>query len=167
MTVRRGHWVRTLLLSEKSKSCKKKVSPFILFVFYFSRPEHCGPFIHQCHIKYRTKRWLLPKFDSKILIKWSNTGSASGASVNGPLVMDPHPAIGVSTKKFQKNRRSSFLRFFLFLNLKVSDDTRSAWRYCKTRATLGQGAAQAPQDLSRGLNNSLKLMWRHAPRTRD
>ena len=48
--------------------------------------------------------------------------------------------------------------FFYFCNMKVSGDTSSAWRYCKTRATLGQGAAQAPQDPSHGLNNSLKLM---------
>ena len=48
--------------------------------------------------------------------------------------------------------------FFYFSLMKVSEDTRSAWRYCNTRATLGQGAAQAPQDPSHGLNNSLKLM---------
>ena len=48
---------------------------------------------------------------------------------------------------------------FLFLSLvKVSDDTRSAWRYCNTRATLGRGDKQAYQDQGRGLNNSLKLM---------
>ena len=37
-------------------------------------------------------------------------------------------------------------------------DTRSAWRYCKTRATLGRGVAQALQNPNHGLNNSLKLM---------
>ena len=98
----------------KNQKLQKKSFFFFLLVFFSRGLEHCGPFIHQCHIKYRTKRWLLPKFDSKILIKWSNTGSASGASVHGPLVMDPHPAIGVSTQKFQKSRRISFFSFFFF-----------------------------------------------------
>ena len=57
-----------------------------------------------------------------------------------------------------QNKIFSFLSFiFLFFDESVRD-TRSAWRYCNTRATLGQGAAQAPQDPSHGLNNSLKLM---------
>ena len=51
-----------------------------------------------------------------------------------------------------------FLYFYFFLFDESVGDTRSAWRYCNTRATLGQGAAQAPQDPSHGLNNSLKLM---------
>ena len=49
----------------------------------------------------------------------------------------------------------------LFLFFCISDsavDTRSAWRYCNTRATLGRGVAQALQDPNHGLNNSLKLM---------
>jgi len=47
---------------------------------------------------------------------------------------------------------------FVFSFVKVSGDTRSAWRYCNTRATLGRGDTQAYQDQGRGLNNSLKLM---------
>ena len=52
---------------------------------------------------------------------------------------------------------TSFVVFFFFLSESVRD-TRSAWKYCNTRATLGRGAAQALQDPNHGLNNSLKLM---------
>ena len=51
-----------------------------------------------------------------------------------------------------------FIFIVSFFFLESVRDTRSAWRYCNTRATLGRGAAQAPQDPSHGLNNSLKLM---------
>jgi len=51
-----------------------------------------------------------------------------------------------------------YFYFYIYFLVESVGDTRSAWRYCKTRATLGQGAAQAPQDPSHGLNNSLKLM---------
>ena len=56
-----------------------------------------------------------------------------------------------------EEKKKHFINSFFFSNESVGD-TRSAWQYCKTRATLGQGAAQAPQDPSHGLNNSLKLM---------
>ena len=46
---------------------------------------------------------------------------------------------------------------FFFFSESVRD-TRSAWRYCNTRATLGRGVAQALQNPNHGLNNSLKLM---------
>ena len=42
--------------------------------------------------------------------------------------------------------------------MKVSKDTRSAWRYCNTKATLGRGGPQADQDPNHGSNKSLKLM---------
>ena len=45
--------------------------------------------------------------------------------------------------------------------------TRSSRRYCNTGATLGRGGVQAHQSQGRGLNNRLKLLRRHAPRTRD
>ena len=51
---------------------------------------------------------------------------------------------------------TSFVILFFFSE--SVRDTRSAWRYCNTRATLGRGVAQALQDPNHGLNNSLKLM---------
>ena len=67
----------------------------------------------------------------------------------------------------RKNKNINFFVFFIFRKRSVCQHTRSTWRYCNTRATLGQGGTQAYQDRGRGLNKSLKLMWRHAPRTRD
>ena len=40
----------------------------------------------------------------------------------------------------------------------VTEVTRSARKYCKTGATLGQGGTQAYLTPSRGLNNPLKLL---------
>ena len=48
--------------------------------------------------------------------------------------------------------------FFFFLVDGVTEVTRSARKYCKTGATLGQGGMQAYQAPSRGLNNPLKLL---------
>jgi len=65
----------------------------------------------------------------------------------------------LQTRKENKKRKTKSLVVVLFFFFDESvRDTRSAWKYCNTRATLGQGAAQAPQDPSHGLNNSLKLM---------
>ena len=47
---------------------------------------------------------------------------------------------------------------FCFLVSDVTEVTRSARKYCKTGATLGQGGTQAYQAPSRGLNNPLKLL---------
>ena len=59
----------------------------------------------------------------------------------------------------RSNKHTKLFSLFIFFSLvKVSEDTRSAWRYCNTRATLGRGDTQAYQDQGRGLNNSLKLM---------
>ena len=49
-------------------------------------------------------------------------------------------------------------RVFFFLVDGVTEVTRSARKYCKTGATLGQGGMQAYQAPSRGLNNPLKLL---------
>ena len=47
---------------------------------------------------------------------------------------------------------------FYFLKVKMSEDTRSARRYCNTGATSSRGDTQAYQAQDRGLNKSLKLM---------
>ena len=49
------------------------------------------------------------------------------------------------------------LLFFVLVN-DVTEVTRSARKYCKTGATLGQGGTQAYRAPSRGLNNPLKLL---------
>ena len=66
--------------------------------------------------------------------------------------------IQTSEKQNLINYFYKVLLFIIFSFVKVSGDTRSAWRYCNTRATLGRGDTQAYQDQGRGLNNSLKLM---------
>ena len=153
-------WSYTYLFMEKWAKSKN-----VFFLFFFSRGlEHCGPFISSDISSIETKRWLLPKFDSKILITWAITLCAPGSSTYESLVTVPKIILRKKEKRFLKKKKYFFFCFFVSWSV---NDTRSAWRYCNTRATLGRGAAQAPQDLSHGLNNSLKLMWRHAPRTRD
>ena len=49
-------------------------------------------------------------------------------------------------------------KVFFFCVRDVTEVTRSARKYCKTGATLGQGGTQAYQAPSRGLNNPLKLL---------
>ena len=73
----------------------------------------------------------------------------------------------IKSNKLEKIKSNKLFYFYFFKKVKMSEDTRSTWRYCNTRATLGQGDQQADQDQGHGLNKSLKLMWRHAPRTRD
>ena len=81
----------------------------------------------------------------------------------GPV---PKSYSSLKTKISYIKKINKYFSLFFFVIESVRD-TRSAWKYCKTRATLGRGVAQALQDPNHGLNNSLKLMWRHAPRTRD
>ena len=147
--------------TKKENLAKKKK---IHFIFSFSRPWALWAFYFHHHQASKTERWLLPKFDSKILITWAITLCAPGSSTYESLVTVPKIILRKKEKRFLKKKKYFFFCFFVSWSV---NDTRSAWRYCNTRATLGRGAAQAPQDLSRGLNNSLKLMWRHAPRTRD
>ena len=166
MTVWRGLWNLVVHLLVHGEMWKKKKTCIFVFIFISRGLEHCGPFIPSFISSIETKRWLLPKFDSKILITWSTTLCVAGSSSYGSLVMVPKIVLRKKKKEKCKKEEDLFFLFFIFYSWSVND-TRSAWRYCNTRATLGRGAAQAPQDLSRGLNNSLKLMWRHAPRTRD
>ena len=72
-----------------------------------------------------------------------------------------HPG-GRGTTKLKRTQRKTNASvvddFFFFLVNGVTEVTRSARKYCKTGATLGQGGMQAYQAPSRGLNNPLKLL---------
>ena len=138
----------------------KKRNSHFYFIFYFLRGlEHCGPFIRR-HIKHQTKSEGsgLPKFDSKIVIsEQASNIRPSRRSLCRIVTGGGQKSDGQCGKNKNRRIKKHFISSFFFSNESVGD-TRSAWQYCKTRATLGQGAAQAPQDPSRGLNKSLKLM---------
>ena len=62
-------------------------------------------------------------------------------------------------KNGEKKKFRDVLTSFIFIYFDdVTKVTRSARKYCKTGATLGQGDTQAHQAPSRGLNNLLKLL---------
>ena len=164
MTVWRGLWNLVVHLLVHGEMRKRKNFVLLVFFFYFSRPRALWAFYFIIHIKHRNQR-----------------GDCYLNSIRKSWLLDPlHFAhldhLPTDTwswfkKSFAQKRKNNLKKekvyFYIFFYSWSVNDTRSAWRYCNTRATLGRGAAQAPQDLSRGLNNSLKLMWRHAPRTRD
>ena len=157
MIVWRPHASPQLQGFESGCWAKKRISHFY-FIFYFLRGlEHCGPFIRR-HIKHQTKSEGsgLPKFDSKILIseQASNIRPSRRSLCRIVTGGGQKSVVKIKTEK-KKKHFILFYFYFYFFNESVGD-TRSAWQYCKTRATLGQGAAQAPQAPSRGLNNSLK-----------
>ena len=69
--------------------------------------------------------------------------------------------IQLKSKNFLKKKRVATTFFSLFhfsLKSGVTEVTRSARKYCKTGATLGQGGTQAYRTPGRGLNNPLKLL---------
>ena len=68
---------------------------------------------------------------------------------------EAHARETIYCKRNKKLLRKLF--FCLFVN-DVTEVTRSARKYCKTGATLGQGCTQAYKAPNRGLNNPLKLL---------
>ena len=145
----------------------KKCVTFVVYFYFFEGPGHCRSFIHH-NIKKSTKVGnLLPKFDSKILISWglfeAHTYPGGGRSASYGCEWKKRGKL----KKERRSKKEKDVVSFYFLKVKMSEDTRSARRYCNTGATSSRGDTQACQAQDRGLNKSLKLMWRHAPRTRD
>ena len=103
-------WSYTYLFMDKWAKRKK------YYFFYFSRGlEHCGPFISSDISSIETKRWLLPKFDSKILITWAITLCAPGSSTYESLVTVPKIILRKKRKKIFKKEKIFLFLFFCFL----------------------------------------------------